>query len=145
MAVKTFTLERVNLNADSTEGNLRINGAWFCHVVEDAVRAEPGQWHSSKKIKHKTAIPYGRYRLSVTYSPRFKRMLTAILGVPDFTGIRIHNGVNAGSSSGCPIVSYTAFDISNSVKNDPAAMNDLCRIVADEEKKGPVYIDVIKK
>ena len=89
-------------------GKLYIDGEYFCDVVEDRDRGLTQDMPLSeiKKIKvmHETAIPYGTYKVVLSYSPRFKRILPAILNVPGFEGIRIHNGKNSGSSSGCLIV-----------------------------------------
>lgn len=142
-------LERKILNKDSTEGNLYVNGKWFCHVIEDVVRAKPGEWKKELKVYAKTAIPYGRYPVMVTWSPKFKRQLTAIENVPDFIGIRIHNGTNEKSSAGCPIISYINDDgpdgIRNRVINDKAAMNDLCKLVQDAQKTEKVFIEIVEK
>ena len=141
-------LERKYLNADSTEGNLYVNGKWFCHVVEDVVRAKPGQWKKELKVYAKTAIPYGRYRVLVTYSPKFKRLLTAILDVPDFTGIRIHSGTSHKSSAGCPIISKIADDgdgTRNRLVKDDRAMNELCEMVLKAQKKEKVWIEIVEK
>ena len=54
-----ITLQRKIFNKTSTEGNLLIDGKWFCHVIEDVVRAKPGEWKSECKVYGKTAIPYG--------------------------------------------------------------------------------------
>ena len=141
-------LERKYLNKDSTEGNLYVNGKWFCHVVEDVVRAKPGEWKKELKVYAQTAIPYGRYRVMVTYSPKFKRMLTAILDVPDFVGIRIHSGTSHKSSAGCPIISYLADDGNgsrNRVIKDDKAMNDLCDMVLKAQKTEKVWIEIVNK
>lgn len=142
-------LERKILNKDSTEGNLYVNGKWFCHVIEDVVRAKPGEWKKELKVYAKTAIPYGTYPVMVTYSPKFKRMLTLIDKVADFSGIRIHNGTNEKSSAGCPIISYINDDgpdgIRNRVINDKAAMNDLVKLVSDAQKKEKVFIDIVER
>lgn len=141
-------LERKYRNADSTEGNLYVNGKWFCHVVEDVVRAKPGQWKKELKVYAKTAIPYGRYRVLVTYSPKFKRLLTAILDVPDFTGIRIHSGTSHKSSAGCPIISKVADDgdgTRNRLVKDDRAMNELCDMVLKAQKKEKVWIEIVEK
>lgn len=53
---------------------------------------------------HKTAILSGKYEVIVNVSNRFKRYLPLLLNVPGFDGIRIHNGVDETSSSGCIIV-----------------------------------------
>lgn len=135
-------LERKIHNATSTEGNIYIDGKWFCHTIEDVTRAKLGEWKSENKVYAQTAIPYGKYQVMVTWSNRFKRMLTAILNVPDFSGIRIHNGSTENSSSGCVIVSFKEGGNHNLV-NDPAAMNQLCRLVEDAQKTSKVYIDIV--
>ena len=127
MKTLELLLKRKIHNENSTEGNMLVDNNWFCHTIEDKVRAKPNEWKSSLKVYAKTAIPYGRYRVLVTYSNRFKRQLTAVLDVPDFEGIRIHNGVSETSSAGCIIVSYKANK--GSLVNDRKAMNDLCDMV----------------
>ena len=144
-----IVLERKYRNATSTEGNLYINGSWFCHTIEDVVRARPGEWKMELKVYAKTAIPYGRYRVMVTYSPKFKRLLTAILDVPDFVGIRIHSGTSENSSAGCLIISYKSDDGPKGDRNrlvkDNRAMDDLCNLVLAAQKKEKVFIEIVDK
>lgn len=84
-----------------TIGHLYINDKYFCDTLEDKVR----QLDSIEdKIKHKTAIPEGKYKVVVTMSPRFKRLLPLLLNVPFFEGIRIHRGNDENDTSGCIIV-----------------------------------------
>ena len=137
-----LTLKRKIFNKASTEGNLFINGKWFCHVIEDATRAEPGAWAPYLKIYGKTAIPYGIYPVLATWSTRFKRILTGVFAVPDYEGIRIHNGHNELSSAGCLIVSYKAG--SGFVVNDKAAMNDLCKLIEKTQKNEKIVIEIVK-
>ena len=47
----------------------------------------------ARKIPGHTAIPEGSYPVVLSYSPRFKRWLPLLLGVPNFEGIRIHAGI----------------------------------------------------
>lgn len=140
-------LERKVFNTNSTEGNLWIKQddgtwKWFCNTIEDKVRAAPGQWHKSLKVYGQTAIPYGEYPVLVTWSNKFKRMLTAILNVPDFEGIRMHNGTSELSSAGCPILSYRDDDAHHKLINDKAAMNDLCDLVEQEQKRRKIWITI---
>ena len=52
-------------------------------------------------------IPAGTYPVSVTFSPRFKRMLPLIGSVPGRSGIRFHRGTRPEHSKGCILVSAT--------------------------------------
>ena len=47
----------------------------------------------------------GIYPVSVTFSPRFKRMLPLIGNAPGRSGIRIHRGTKPEHSKGCILVS----------------------------------------
>lgn len=80
-----------------TLGELFVDDTFACFSLEDVVREGP-------KVIHETAIPAGRYRVTITRSQRFGRMLPLLLDVPGFTGIRIHSGNVAGDSSGCILV-----------------------------------------
>jgi len=84
-----------------TIGHLYINDKYFCDTLEDTVRQLD---LIEDKIQHKTAIPEGVYKVVVTMSPRFKRLLPLLLNVPFFTGIRIHRGNNKNDTSGCILV-----------------------------------------
>lgn len=94
-------LKRLEKTKLYTMGKLYINHLYFCDTIEDTVRV----LNSSKdKIYGKTSIPAGQYRVVLTLSPRFKRLLPLILDVPYFEGIRIHSGNTADDSMGCILV-----------------------------------------
>ena len=57
-----------------------------------------------KKIWGETAIPKGNYRVSLTWSNRFKRVLPLVQDVPGFEGIRIHAGNTSADTEGCLLV-----------------------------------------
>lgn len=86
-------LQRKWLTDNSTIGELTVNGKFSCYVLEDVVRAE--------KIYGKTAIPAGRYRITLTLSARFKRVLPLLNDVPNYAGVRIHPGNTAADTEGC--------------------------------------------
>ena len=78
---------------------------YLCDTLEDTVRNRPNTpLNLFKKIFGKTAIPYGRYRVVVTYSNRFKKRLPELLNVPHFEGVRIHSGNTADDTEGCLLV-----------------------------------------
>lgn len=101
-------LRRLYRKPEYIIGDLYIDNKWFCNTVEDQDRGltQDMPLEEIKKIKvmHETAIPYGTYKVVLSYSPKFKRILPEILNVPGFSGIRIHNGRDCRSSSGCLIV-----------------------------------------
>lgn len=138
-----IVLERKFKREKVTEGNLYVNGKWFCHTIEDVVRAKAGEWSKKLKVYAQTAIPYGRYPVLVTWSNRFQRQLTGVFNVPDFEGIRIHNGTSETSSAGCIIVSYKADDKNHRLINDKAAMNDLCNLVQKTQLKEKVWLTIV--
>jgi len=138
-------LHRKILNENSTEGNLYIDGKWFCNTIEDKVRAAPGQWSYKLKVYAKTAIPYGTYPVMVTWSNRFKRPMPGIFNVPDFEGIRIHWGTSELSSAGCIIVSYKDDDKNKKLIFDKKATEDLIKIISKAQKKEKVYIKIVDK
>lgn len=99
-------LERKYPKNNYTIGNLFINGKFYCNIIEDVVRDinKNGSFDCGEfKISGHTAIPYGKYEIQVTYSPKFKRKLPLLLNVKHFEGIRIHRGNTAKDSSGCLI------------------------------------------
>lgn len=106
-------LKRKFLGLSYTIGDLFIDGKFFCNTIEDTVRKLPHYCPNTPKGKNctckekvyaQTAIPYGTYKITMTYSPRFKRILPLLCNVPHFIGILIHSGTDANSSAGCIIV-----------------------------------------
>lgn len=86
-------------------GILYIDGRRICETLEDEDR---GLFEDMSlgdirrvKVKGETAIPVGRYQITWTYSPRFRRMLPLLNGVPGYEGIRIHSGNKARDTEGC--------------------------------------------
>ncbi len=94
--------------ADSyTIGMLFVNGKRFCDTLEDRNRDSNKNGcfdGAEKKIMHNTCIPFGTYAVTLNVSPRFKRELPRILGVPDFDGVLIHRGNTHQDTSGCILV-----------------------------------------
>ena len=86
---------------DTTLGSLFIDGHWQCHTLEDVIRP------TGEKVRNKTAIPPGRYKLILSMSNRFKKIMPEVLNVPMFTGIRIHSGNTAKDTAGCLLVGQT--------------------------------------
>ncbi|KQS33982.1 DUF5675 family protein [Dyadobacter sp. Leaf189] len=90
---------------NSTLSMLFIDGKFLGYLVEDTDRglsqSMPLSEILSVKVKTRTAIPVGRYKVAVTHSTRFKKLLPLLLHVPGFSGIRIHTGNTHMNTEGC--------------------------------------------
>ncbi len=88
-----------------TIGNVLIDSKPFCNSLEPKSRGlsknMPLQDILSIKVPSKTAIPIGTYRVSLKYSPSFKRDMPYIEDVPGFSGILIHWGNTKKDTKGC--------------------------------------------
>ena len=74
---------------------------YICDTLEPTWRDYK---HGAQKIMGISAIPEGRYAVVITWSPRMKQWLPLLLGVPMFSGIRIHAGNTAADTAGCILV-----------------------------------------
>lgn len=93
-------LERYNFQQNRTFGKLYLNGEFLCDTLEDRYR----NLEIEEKVSGTTAIPFGKYRVKLTYSPHFKRILPQLMNVPYFEGVRIHSGNTEKDTSGCILV-----------------------------------------
>lgn len=94
----------------TTIGKMYLNGEFFCYTLEDTAR------DYGIKIKGKTCIPRGLYKVILTMSNRFKRIMPMIYTEDNkyelkskgisFKGIRIHGGNTHLNTDGCVLVAY---------------------------------------
>lgn len=99
-----LTLNRRPSVGGATIGELLADGKFLCYTLEDEIREVPGLPVGHWKIKGVTAIPAGRYRVTMEHSPRFGPQTLTINAVPGFTGVRIHGGNKHEDSEGCPLL-----------------------------------------
>lgn len=111
-------LKRIARRDTYTIGKLYIDGVYFCDTIEDCDRgldqSLPVCVNKKKKVYGKTAIPTGRYQVTLSMqSPRFskkkqydfcKGYLPRLINVPAFEGVLIHIGNTAADSEGCILV-----------------------------------------
>jgi hypothetical protein len=111
-------LERIARRDTYTIGHLSIDGKRFCDTCEDTDRGLrqdlPLSVNQAKKRRGVTAIPVGRYRVTLgVKSPKYskkkqydfcKGFVPRLINVPAFEGILIHIGNTAADSEGCILV-----------------------------------------
>ena len=95
-----LTLNRKFKGQTYTIGDLSIDGKFFCNTIEDAVRELPATCPDTprgrsctckEKVYSKTAIPAGTYKVTLQYSPKYKKKMPYLHDVPHFLGILIHS------------------------------------------------------
>lgn len=111
-------LVRIALKDSYTIGRLYIDGQYECDTLEDKVRDvnRDGDLNDvgEQKVYSQTAIPYGRYEITMkVISPKYSQrssymwcrgFLPRLLNVPHFDGILMHAGNTATDSAGCVLV-----------------------------------------
>jgi len=106
MRVFEWTLQREPGVGKSTPGVLSCGGRWW-YTLEDQVREQAGVPVATWKVHGETAIPAGRYRVVLSMSNRFGRLLPEVQNVPGFVGIRWHAGNAIDDTDGCQLVGLT--------------------------------------
>ena len=131
-------LERRYLGPQYTIGSLFINGLYFCDTIEDKVRDfnKDGDLLDlgEDKVYGETAIPYGKYDVELSMSPKFKRLLPMVLNVKHFTGIRIHRGNTAKDSHGCILPGENK--VRGKVINSTPYEKEIVKLMKEATKRG---------
>ena len=138
-----LTLNRIALRQTYTIGKLYIDGKYFCDTLEDTVRDtnKSGKFdNGEKKVKWKTAIPYGTYEIKWTYSPRFKKYTPQLMNVPSFEGIRIHSGNSSTDTEGCLLLGENKKV--GMVLNSRATINKFYPLIKKACSNGKVTIEI---
>jgi hypothetical protein len=129
--------------AGATVGRLYIDGIFACHTLEDEVREIPGRPVAEWKIQGATAIPAGRYRVTLENSPRFGWQTPTLQDVPGFTHIRMHAGNSAADTEGCILLGMRATERSLIAGTSrPAVALVRGQISAAIERGEDVWIDI---
>ncbi len=118
----TLTLHRDRPDHTGTPGRLSIDGEPECFTLE----------------RTEVQIPAGRYRVAITFSPRFRRPLPLLVGVPGREGIRVHPANVQHELDGCIAVGLVRFD--KGVQRSREAMNRLQPQIAGAQ--GDVWIAI---
>jgi len=125
----------------ATLGVLFVDDVFFCFTLEDQLRERAGAPVPAWKVAGQTAIPAGRYRVVLTKSQRFQKVLPLLESVPGFAGIRIHAGNVHADTEGCPLIGLERSEFGaaeQKVYRSREAMNRLMLRLA--ETKGETWI-----
>ena len=119
-----------------TLGKLYVEDTLICDTLEDTYR----ELNSEKdKIYGETCIPKGRYKVIMTFSPHFKRVLPELMYVPYFKNIRIHSGNTTKDTLGCILVGTSNND--GTLINSKQSLSKLLSILND--CKEDIYITIV--
>lgn len=128
--MKRLTLTRTSRKEGHTLGILHQEGELLCYTLEP-------QWRDLKheeKVKGKTAIPEGTYRIRLLPSRKFKRMMPYLMDVPHFTGVMIHPGNRVTDTKGCILVGER--DGHDTLKHSRLTFNKVYALIAKAEQSG---------
>ena len=96
-----MTLIRKVFGSDRTLGELHLEGVgYFCDTLEPHCI----DWSKEQKTPGKTAIPEGRYKVKVGWSPKAGKNVPWLKKVPHFRDIQIHTGNVPAHTRGCILV-----------------------------------------
>jgi hypothetical protein len=128
-----LTLIRDIYTSKSTIGRLFIDGVEFCYTLEDIARPK------GVKVYGETAIPCGKYSVTLSYSNRFKQLMPLVYNKPDltvrddngisFSGIRIHSGNTDKDTHGCILLGRTKSE--NFIGHSKTTYKELLNILGD--------------
>lgn len=153
--IMEILVKRIAKKPSYTIGKLYVNGKLFCNTLEDTDRGldqsmSPDEI-ARKKIKDKTAIPTGTYRITLdVVSPRFSKKLgyrwcggklPRLLNTVGFSGVLIHSGNTAEHTSGCILVGDNR--VKGKVLDSMDTLKKLYKVMQDAKKKGEdIYITI---
>jgi hypothetical protein len=141
-----------NRAANSTQGELFIDGVFECYTLEDKDRKLDGSMHpeeiKAKKIAAETCIPRNAtHEVVLVMSPKHGRLIPQLLGVKGFKSIQIHIGNFISDTLGCILVGQRAvlnaktkeWELSSSTKAFDALYKKISDCIAAD---GRVFITI---
>lgn len=149
-------IRRMDCNEHSTVSEMILNNKKYS-ILEDTIR------NIGDKIYGETAIPYGKYKLSLVkygslhnwLSNKFKSGYKGVImlnGVKGFTGVCYHPGATVKNTLGCllPTLKYTKtkhLDGTEEFQSDWASSNqayaETYKIIVDSIMNEDTYFNII--
>ena len=88
---------RYDYQPNHTKSMIFVDHEFFSFGLEPEYKA------NNRVFGQRDLIPEGIYKVILSYSPKFKRILPEVLNVPFNSGVRIHPGNLPSDTSGCLI------------------------------------------
>ena len=138
----TIYMTRDDCTPDRTLGTMRFDDGFVCQTLEDPAR-------EGEKVYGDTAIPRGTYRVTITRSKKFNKLMPLLHHVPGFGGVRIHSGNNTHDTSGCILVGLDrdgeAASDGLQIMRSRAAMREVQPRIASALARGEeVWLDIVQ-
>lgn len=112
----------------------------YLYMSEDEIK--------SVKVPKETAIPYGMYKVILSFSNRFQKIMPEVIGVRGFAGIRIHNGSFVKDTEGCPLIGYKWSNLVNEnaymVSWSRDCFNEFLPTLKRKLETEEVYLEIVK-
>ena len=143
----TLDILRKEFYPNTTMGDFCVDGNIFSHSLEDTDRQRQPDgfimpWRKELKVYGATAIAYGTYEVIINWSNAFKRRMPLVLNVPDYLGIRIHNGITHHNTEGCPLIGYARSGETLIKPSSDAAFKEFFALLDSRLKKGKVFLNI---
>lgn len=129
--MKEFLLTRQVFGDTFTLGEVFLDGQRICYTCEDKDRKlEDG----GEKVYGETCIPRGTYKVTLSFSHKFQKILPELHDVDQFDGVRIHGGNTDKDTLACVLVGIIPTE--NGVAKCAPAMTKIMSIIEAAENVG---------
>ena len=153
-----ITVKRIYTCSLYTISHVYVDSSYICDALEDTDRMLDDSMSEAeiyaKKIKARTAIPTGKYRvlmdiISYKYSKSkyYQRIcdckVPRLFNVRGYSGILIHTGNTHEDTEGCILLGYNS--IKGKVVNSKQAFEKFYRILRNAHDMGqPIWCEIIR-
>ncbi len=127
-----LSLNRRIFTDRSTIGDLFYRGVPFSQTLEDTSRRI--------KVYGKTAIPAGRYMISLAPSPKRGYVVPWLHDVPKFSNVQIHRGNRPEDTEGCILVGKYSESVPDFISSSKSTFENLMERLTRETE--PIYINI---
>lgn len=135
--MKRLTLTRTSRQEGYTTGILHQEEKLLCYTLEPTWR----DLKSEKKVMGQTAIPEGKYRIRMSPSQKFHRMMPYLMDVPNFTGVMIHPGNKVEDTKGCILVGER--DKPNTLKDSRKTFERLYNTLFEQTDEADDELEIV--